>query len=114
MSNFDFGNMVWNPKNFTPVVINSKSPCNLPPASYIFVAAAGSEGDIMTEMDPMTLVNMIKPKYYVTDEENAELFEFCRQISVEPVLVKPKVERVIKKLPVNPVDSVFSNLKDKE
>lgn len=108
-NNIDFANIVWNPKNFTPVVINSKSPCNLPPASYIFVAAAGSEGDIMTEMDPMTLVNMIKPKYYVTDEENAELFEFCRQISVEPILVKTKMQKVIRKLPV---DSVFSNLKD--
>lgn len=119
----DFANIVWNPKNLTPVVVHAKNSgsvqTRLPEAAYIFVATQGSTGDIMTDMDAMTLINMIKPKYYVTDEENADLFGFCRQISVEPILIEPVLEPVqvvaapvVRKTKVSPLDLVFSETKN--
>ena len=91
----DFANTKWNPLNKTPVVlheINSKTALeNLPSGSYITLST-GAEAAIITDMHCMALVNMIKPKFYVTSESNEDLFKFCRQIGTEPTLVLKSVE----------------------
>lgn len=102
----DFANSVWNPRGLKVVVLHNSLDF-LPSRDYISVST-GVAADIVTDMDPMALVNMVKPELYVSSE--TDVFPFCKQIGVVTLLVDRPVSELVKV----ELGKLVKNLKEKQ